>query len=70
MAAVDIPKKGLAGVVVNEGPEFRIEVQEVDVPEPSELLQTDCKNQIADMSDCQRPENSLYDSMPLDFACR
>ena len=29
----DIPKKCKAGVVVNEGPDFRVEVQEVDVPE-------------------------------------
>ena len=32
----EIPKKCKAGVVVNEGADFRIEVQEVDVPEPSE----------------------------------
>lgn len=29
----DIPKKCKAGVVVDEGPNFRVEVQEVDVPE-------------------------------------
>jgi hypothetical protein len=34
--AEEIPKKGKAGVVVNEGPDFHIEVQEIDVPEPSE----------------------------------
>jgi hypothetical protein len=34
----EIPKKGKAGVVVNEGMDFHIEVQEVDVPEPSEFL--------------------------------
>jgi hypothetical protein len=33
-AEIQIPKKGKAGVVVNEGPDFHIEVQEVDVPEP------------------------------------
>jgi propanol-preferring alcohol dehydrogenase len=33
-AEIQIPKKGKAGVVVNEGPDFRIEVQEVDVPDP------------------------------------
>ena len=32
-----IPKKGKAGVVVNEGPDFRVEVQEIDVPEPSKI---------------------------------
>ncbi|KAK4959320.1 hypothetical protein LTR10_004123 [Elasticomyces elasticus] len=36
----EIPKKGKAAVVVNEGPEFRVEVQEVDVPEPSMFLET------------------------------
>ncbi|KAK4560453.1 hypothetical protein LTR86_005649 [Recurvomyces mirabilis] len=32
----EVPKKGKAGVVVNEGPDFRVEVQEVDVPEPKD----------------------------------
>ena len=32
----EVPKKGLGGVVVNEGPDFRVEIQELDVPEPSE----------------------------------
>jgi hypothetical protein len=35
----EIPKKGIAGVVINEGPDFQVEVQELDVPEPSELGQ-------------------------------
>jgi hypothetical protein len=35
-AEIQIPKKGKAGVVVNEGPDFHIEVQEVDIPEPGE----------------------------------
>jgi hypothetical protein len=30
----DIPKTCKAGVVVNEGPDFYVEVQDVDVPEP------------------------------------
>lgn len=34
----EVPKKGKAAVVVNEGPEFRVEIQEVDVPEPSTLF--------------------------------
>ena len=34
MAEVEIPKQCKAGVVVNEGPDFRVEVQMVDVPEP------------------------------------
>lgn len=36
MADVEIPKQCKAGVVVNEGPDFRVEVQMVDVPEPGE----------------------------------
>ena len=36
--AEEIPKQGKAGVVVNEGENFKIEVQMVDVPEPSMLL--------------------------------
>jgi hypothetical protein len=31
----DIPKMCKAGVVVNEGPDFHVEVQEVPVPEIS-----------------------------------
>lgn len=34
--AEEIPKKCIGGVVVNEGPDFHLEVQEIDVPEPSE----------------------------------
>ncbi|OQO12222.1 hypothetical protein B0A48_02863 [Cryoendolithus antarcticus] len=34
MSDPEIPKKCKAGVVVNEGPDFRVEIQEVDVPEP------------------------------------
>lgn len=38
--SVEIPKQCKAGVVVNEGADFRVEVQMVDVPEPkdNELL--------------------------------
>jgi hypothetical protein len=32
----DIPKECKAGVVVNEGPDFRVEVQMVPVPEIGE----------------------------------
>jgi hypothetical protein len=32
--AYDIPRTCRAGVVVNEGPDFHVEVQDVDVPEP------------------------------------
>jgi len=30
----EVPKKCKACVIVNEGPDFHVEVQEVDVPEP------------------------------------
>lgn len=33
-AQFEIPKTCKAGVVVNEGPDFRVEVQDVPVPEP------------------------------------
>lgn len=36
MPEINVPQKGKAAVVVNEGPDFHVEVQEVDVPEPSE----------------------------------
>lgn len=41
----EIPKTGKAGVVVNEGPDFHVEVQDVEVPEPQEgqlLLRLNC----------------------------
>lgn len=34
----DIPKECKAGVVVNEGPDFRVEVQMVPVPEISTFV--------------------------------
>ncbi|KAI7683086.1 hypothetical protein KC322_g13823, partial [Hortaea werneckii] len=37
MTEVEIPKQCKAGVVVNEGPDFRIEVQMVDVPGPRRI---------------------------------
>ncbi|KAI5369353.1 Putative alcohol dehydrogenase, zinc-type, GroES-like superfamily, NAD(P)-binding domain superfamily [Septoria linicola] len=45
MTTEQIPAKGLAGVCVNEGPDFKVEVQEVDVPEPKNgelLLRLNC----------------------------
>lgn len=36
MTDVEIPKTGKAGVVVNEGPDFHVEVQDVEVPEPGQ----------------------------------
>lgn len=38
MTDFEIPKKGIAGICINEGPDFRVEVGEVDVPEPSEYI--------------------------------
>ncbi len=46
--AEEIPKKGIAGVVVNEGSDFRVEVQELDVPVPSECEQEACAVTVAD----------------------
>lgn len=34
----DIPKECKAGVVVNEGPDFHVEVKMVPVPEPGMFL--------------------------------
>ena len=34
----EVPKQGWAAVVVDEGQDFRIEVQKLDVPEPSKSL--------------------------------
>lgn len=45
MTDVEIPKTGKAGVVVNEGPDFHVEVQDVEVPEPGAgelLLRLNC----------------------------
>jgi hypothetical protein len=46
MAEVEIPKQCKAGVVVNEGPDFKVEVQMVDVPEPGGLCQHDSTSDI------------------------
>jgi hypothetical protein len=32
-----VPKRCKAGVIVNEGPDFHMEIVEVDVPEPGML---------------------------------
>jgi len=34
----DIPKTCKAGVVVNEGPDFKLEVEDVPVPEPGKTV--------------------------------
>lgn len=38
MKTYDIPKTGKAGVVVNEGPDFTLEVEDVPVPEPGKRM--------------------------------
>ena len=38
MAYPEIPKTCKAGVVVNPGPDFHLEVQDVDVPQPGMSL--------------------------------
>lgn len=38
MTGENIPKKCFAGVTVNEGPDFKLEVQEVNVPDPGRHL--------------------------------
>jgi len=45
MTDIEIPKQGKAAVVVNEGPDFHVEVIDVDVPEPKDdqlLLRLNC----------------------------
>lgn len=39
----DIPKTCKAGVVVNEGPDFHVEVQDVPVPEPGKGHALSCR---------------------------
>jgi propanol-preferring alcohol dehydrogenase len=36
-AIIEIPKTCKAGCVVNEGPDFRVEIQDVPVPEPGQI---------------------------------
>ena len=39
MSSEEVPKKGLGGVVVNEGPDFKLEVRDdLDVPEPRKFI--------------------------------
>lgn len=45
MATEEIPKKGKAAVVINEGPDFHVEVQDRDVPTPKDdelLVRLNC----------------------------
>lgn len=41
----DIPKLCKAGVVINEGPDFKLAVEDVPVPEPGKCLYTQVGNQ-------------------------
>ena len=36
--SLDIPTEGWAAVVVDEGPDFKVEVQKLPVPEPSKSV--------------------------------
>lgn len=53
MAEVEIPKQCKAGVVVNEGPDFKVEVQMVDVPEPGEHYKGPTSNMHPIDADCR-----------------
>jgi hypothetical protein len=60
----DIPKTCKGGVVINEGPDFHVEVQDVEVPEPGTSTtrrrmktQTDCIAQV-------QPTSSLSSTQP------
>lgn len=56
----NLPAKGKAGVCVNEGPDFRIEVQDVDIPEPSACEFCSIVEGVTDYSS-QRMVNSSFD---------
>jgi hypothetical protein len=43
----DIPKTCKAGVVSNEGPDFKLSVEDVPVPEPGKLIDTQSEARIA-----------------------
>jgi hypothetical protein len=45
----DIPKTGKAGVVSNEGPDFKLEVQDVPVPEPGKHIQLQLQSPRSDI---------------------
>lgn len=55
MAEVEIPKQCKAGVVVNEGPDFKVEVQMVDVPEPGKQFNIASSN-VHHVNACSRPK--------------
>jgi hypothetical protein len=45
----DIPKTCKAGVVSNEGPDFKLSIEDVPVPEPGKPVNTQMKACIADL---------------------
>jgi hypothetical protein len=65
MAEVEIPKQCKAGVVVNEGPDFKVEVQMVDVPEPGELCYQHFSSGILLTACCKAPTSSCSSSTAL-----
>lgn len=58
MEQPDIPKTCKAGVVVNPGPGFHLEVQDVDVPEPGTSLPTQHLKPMGNVDFKHRPERS------------
>jgi propanol-preferring alcohol dehydrogenase len=44
-----IPKTCKAGVVSNEGPDFKLSIEDVSVPEPGKPINTQMKACIADL---------------------
>ena len=65
MAEVEIPKQCKAGVVVNEGPHFKVEVQMVDVPEPGELCYQQLSSSGILLTTFEVPMNSYLSSTAL-----
>jgi hypothetical protein len=45
----DIPETGKAGVVYNEGPDFKLEVEDVPVPEPGKHIEHQLRILLSDI---------------------
>lgn len=67
--SVDIPKEGWAGVVVNEGPDFKVEVQKLPVPEPSKCLAVFDRDMLT-LVCVQRTMSFLSNSTSPAYACQ
>lgn len=66
----EIPKKGLGGVVVNEGPNFDVEVRyDLDVPEPRKHFNTRTMEIAAYSLVKQRTTSSSSASIALESVC-